>query len=1418
MRGTRRRTLLTVGALIGALLVGFPGGAPPAAAGIDSDGFADLVFANSTAQANEVCYSDGSSYTCVDVNGDLGESSTDVALGDIDGDGDLDGVFSNAGDPLTVCTDVGTALANCTNHGTTVNGHGVALGDVDRDGDLDAVIAVLSAANRVCLNNGAGTFTCADVSAEVDASRGVALGDLDGDGFLDALFANDGQEERVCLNDGDQTFTCADATIVTVDSQDVVLGDVDNDGDLDAFVSVDGDQNRLCLNNGDGTFASCAAVDLAFSGGHRNAALADFDWDGDLDAVVAATDGNLFCDNDGTGSFTCAALGVGGLSNEDVAAGDINEDGWIDVVMASTAENRECLNDGDGTFTCTDVSASTDTTLGVAIAPPVHNLDAVFAVSSSAARSRLCVGGGDGTSFQCNDVSNDIKTDRDVAIADLNHDGLDDIVIARFLTEKNPVCLNDGDGTFTCSLTGGGSYWASGVALGDFDNDGHIDAAFSAFFTGSNEVCFNNGSGGLAACDDLDSGDFTAVAAGDFDEDGSLDLLYAQFGLPLRMCLNDGTGVFTCGDRGPSVVHQALAVGDVDGDGDLDAVIAVAGTANQVCLGDGAGGLTCSDIDAQMDGTWAIALADFDGDGDLDVVSGNQDASGDFCENNGSGTFSCTNRFFGNAEDIFDIAVADIDNDGDMDFMAADGEASDPHAHQSCVNNGTGLFTCTTVDIGPVSYGRGVAVGNLGMPNCAGSPGSIEGTAGSDNIVGTGAADVIVSWAGNDVVNGGGGNDWICLGSGNDLGIGGEGDDKIYGEDGDDTLVGSNGLNDLFGGDGSDTGYYADDPSAIVADLQAGTVDHPDRDLVDSLENIVGSIFDDDITGDGEDNSLLGLAGNDTIDGGPGDDRIEGGPGDDVLDGGDGNDTATHGSSSANITADLYNGTATGEGTDSLTRFENLTGGSGHDTIIGDEGDNTLLGGGGDDTLYPVGGTDFMDGEGGSNSVETDFENDGATVMDPIEVNIAQISAPGQVSITLGAPGADPAGFEIFGTAVSIVAPAVTAEDPLQFGFLLDSTLVDGPAAADVVVFKDGVEVADCVGDPGEADPDPCVFLRDTAGDDVEVGVYSSTASEWAFGVESVPSVVRYSGSNRFGTAADVSVNDFSDAGSVDTVFLAVGNNFPDALAGAAVAGKLGAPLLLVNTGAPIPGETLAELNRLEPATIVILGGTAVISDAVETELEGLGFAPTVVRLAGANRYATAVEISKYGFPVDGSAVEVLVATGTGFPDALAGGPAAVALGGPVLLTDPNGLSGEVADEIERLAPDRIVVLGGTAVVSAGVVAQLEALDGSPLVIRLAGANRYETAVAISEEAFGAGAMRVYLATGLNFPDALAGAAAAAFYGAPVLLVPGTDALVPQIVEDEVIRLGAFTGIIVGGTSVVSAGIETDLGDIIGVT
>ncbi len=106
-----------------------------------------------------------------------------------------------------------------------------------------------------------------------------------------------------------------------------------------------------------------------------------------------------------------------------------------------------------------------------------------------------------------------------------------------------------------------------------------------------------------------------------------------------------------------------------------------------------------------------------------------------------------------------------------------------------------------------------------------------------------------------------------------------------------------------------------------------------------------------------------------------------------------------------------------------------------------------------------------------------------------------------------------------------------------------------------------------------------------------------------------------------------------ADAGlSTSTVYVATGENFPDALGAAAAAGAVGAPVLLVAQNS-VPGPTLNELNRLQPETIYIVGGTGVVSDAVKTVLEGLAFNPTVERIAGADRYSTAAALSEASFP-----------------------------------------------------------------------------------------------------------------------------------------------------------------------------------------
>jgi len=278
-------------------------------------------------------------------------------------------------------------------------------------------------------------------------------------------------------------------------------------------------------------------------------------------------------------------------------------------------------------------------------------------------------------------------------------------------------------------------------------------------------------------------------------------------------------------------------------------------------------------------------------------------------------------------------------------------------------------------------------------------------------------------------------------------------------------------------------------------------------------------------------------------------------------------------------------------------------------------------------------------------------------------------------------------------------------------------------------------------------------------------------------------SVSRVYGANRYSTAVAISATNF--APGVSTAYLATGANYPDALAAGPAAGTEGAPVLLVGKTF-LPSETASELARLKPGRIVVVGGTAVVTDAVLTAAAKYTKG-SVVRVAGANRYATAADVSSFAFsPGVGT---VVIATGENFPDALAGGPAAIVWGGPMLLVQHNAVPTATVAELQRLKPGRIVVLGGTAAVSSSVASQLAAYT-SGTVTRISGPNRYATAAAISAAAFSPSTDAVFVATGRNFPDAVAAGPAAGMHPAPILLVD-TGTPVPSSTATELKRLGS---------------------------
>jgi putative cell wall-binding protein len=304
----------------------------------------------------------------------------------------------------------------------------------------------------------------------------------------------------------------------------------------------------------------------------------------------------------------------------------------------------------------------------------------------------------------------------------------------------------------------------------------------------------------------------------------------------------------------------------------------------------------------------------------------------------------------------------------------------------------------------------------------------------------------------------------------------------------------------------------------------------------------------------------------------------------------------------------------------------------------------------------------------------------------------------------------------------------------------------------------------------------------------------SSTTSTTGAGGGSSASILftRVAGADRFATAAAVAES-YPTGG---TVFIATGIDYADALAGVPAAASRNAPILLVTDGS-IPGPTETALGRLKPSKIVVLGGTAAVSTSTEDALQAMTEEP-VTRIAGSNRFDTADAISDYAME-GGHAAVVYVATGESYADALAGGAASALQRGVLLLTGPDELSSTTADAIRRRDPERIVIVGGSAAVSAHVEEQLQEI--AP-VKRISGEDRFATAVALSKATFPRGTSKVFLATGESFIDALAGGPSAAKEEAPLLLIPGD--CVPTVVRSELDRLGASDGVLLGGATAVS--------------
>jgi len=295
--------------------------------------------------------------------------------------------------------------------------------------------------------------------------------------------------------------------------------------------------------------------------------------------------------------------------------------------------------------------------------------------------------------------------------------------------------------------------------------------------------------------------------------------------------------------------------------------------------------------------------------------------------------------------------------------------------------------------------------------------------------------------------------------------------------------------------------------------------------------------------------------------------------------------------------------------------------------------------------------------------------------------------------------------------------------------------------------------------------------------------------------------VERIDGGSRYAVSAALVNKNYPTPG-VDRIYVATGASFADALSASTAAGTTQAPLLLVTPDA-VPSSIKAEIIRLKPKEIVVLGGPTVVSDAVVQQLGTM--ATSVKRLYGATRYETSRMIALEAFPA-ATTTSVYLATGSDFPDALSASSAAASVDAPLVLIKggSSSLDSATLDLLTNLGVTKVFMAGGTGAISAGIEKQLDGIFGGANVTRYGGSNRYATSQMINSAAFST-ASSVYFATGVNFPDALSGAAIAGATDAPLYIVH--TSCVPKPILQDVKDLAATKVFILGGTGALNSSV-----------
>gem|GEM_PF-3426362 len=637
-----------------------------AVADVNNDGALDVLTANGIGSMS-VLLNNGSGLFDQRIDIFALFSANTIAVGDVNGDTFVDAVVGSTSQATSVVL-LGDGTGDFSLFGS-INFSARALGDLDGDGDLDAT----GDHGGVSLNNGDATFALGQFIQNGSGTRASAIGDLDNDGDLDIVLSGQFRDVSITLNNGDATFAPA-ISLGSSNDGPLHLVDLDSDGNLDIITF-----NGVFFGTGAGAFDTITPLSASPLG------VGDLDGDGDADIVGRLLQSGVeqfaFLRNDGQRVFTSmgsAVFDISFIQFSSVTIADANGDGANDVLFVRGGEGGAgvLFNQGAGNFISRSellITGASFSAMNGADFDGDNDVDFVLTPSRfNTGTGSIFVMSNDG--FGNMQVRAEIlagPSPGDIASADIDADGDIDFAVTN---SDNAVTLfkNNGTGLFTQSLRLAVGGTPTALAFADIDGDLNIDLIVTDTTNGAVVVFRNNGTGNYVPGAAFAAGaDPVALSLVDLDGDLDIDIAVAN-GAPgtVTVLLNEGDGFFpSSASFSAGDLPSDLAIADFDSDGDQDIAVSTKGVSDAVTilLNTGAGGFTPHAQFKAGVGPSSIAAADVDNDGAIDLIVGNQfSATVSLLRNIGGGDFA-TQHQFASDFNLNDLVVADVDGDGDTD-------------------------------------------------------------------------------------------------------------------------------------------------------------------------------------------------------------------------------------------------------------------------------------------------------------------------------------------------------------------------------------------------------------------------------------------------------------------------------------------------------------------------------------------------------------------------------------------------------------------------------------------------------------------------------------------------------------------------------------------------------------------------------